>query len=330
MNYNSRIFVAGHNGLVGSALLRFLKAAGYINVITRTRFELNLADVHAVLSFFKEERPEFVFMAAARVGGILENNTYPGEFLYENLTIELAIIEASRQTQVTRLVLLGSSCIYPKMCQQPIRESYYLTGLLEETNRAYANAKIAGIELCYAYNRQYGTKFAAVMPSNVYGLNDNWDLASSHVLPALLVKAHLAKNSGAKEMIVWGTGKPRREFLHSDDLAEACVVLMNSDSVVFDKLCDGSEAPIVNIGTGIDISIEDLARLVANIVDFSGTIMFDPSKPDGTPQKLLDIAKMQQMGWSPKIPLEVGVRDLYDAVRDTLEYKIRNRIADSK
>ena len=310
MHKDSRIYVAGHRGLVGSALMRALIGNGYQTLLTRTHGELELQDQHAVESFFAAEKPDYVFLAAARVGGILANSEYPVEFLRDNLSIQNNVIEASYRHQVKRLLFLGSSCIYPKLAPQPLKEESLLTGPLEPTNRAYALAKIAGIELCWSYNRQYGTEYLAAMPTNLYGPEDNFDLASSHVLPALLRKAIDAVQLGASELVVWGTGTPRREFLHSDDLAEACLFLMNLDHETFHGLLSTEHPPLINIGTGEDLTIKALAELVASITGYTGNIVFDSSKPDGTPRKLLDVERLHNLGWRHHIDLENGIRQL--------------------
>lgn len=301
MNKNAKIYVAGHRGLVGRALVRALSSAGYHNLLLRTRAELDLLDGRAVLSFFENERPEYVFLAAAKVGGIMANKTYPADFIRENLSIELNIISAAHATETKKLLFLGSSCIYPRLATQPITESALLTGALEETNRAYAIAKIAGIVTCQSYNSQYGTNFISVMPTNLYGPHDNFDLETSHVLPALLRKFHEAKEAGTPSITLWGTGAAKREFLHVDDLADACLFLMQTYT--------GSD--IVNIGTGEDISIKELALQIGHIVGFTGNILWDDSKPDGTPRKLLDVSKLHALGWQHKIPLEKGIRATY-------------------
>lgn len=301
MNKNDKIYVAGHRGLVGSAIVRTLEADGYTKLITRTRDELDLIDQHAVAAFFAQEKPAHVFLAAARVGGIMENKTHPAEFIYQNLMIETNIIHQAYVSGVTKLLFLGSSCIYPKFAEQPIREEYLMTGALEPTNRAYATAKIAGIEMCSSYNGQYGTDFISAMPTNLYGPNDNFDLTSSHVLPALIRKFHEAKECGGADVTLWGTGSPRREFLHVDDLAGACVFLMNHYS--------GSEP--VNVGTGEDVTIKELTEMTAGIVGFKGNVVWDTTKPDGTPRKLLDVSKIKKMGWSPTIELRDGVSTTY-------------------
>ena len=321
MEETSRIFVAGHKGLVGSAICRALGRAGFTNVLTRTRAELDLLDAAAVENFFKSEKPEYVFLAAAKVGGILANNTYPVDFLRDNLHIQTNVIESSYRVGVQRLLFLGSSCIYPKLCPQPIKESYLLTGELEPTNRAYALAKIAGIELCWAYNRQFGTKYLAAMPTNLYGEGDNYDLKASHVLPALMRKTVEAKMSGAKELVVWGTGTPRREFLYSDDLAEACVYLMEMDEARFGTLLRDDAPPLINIGTGEDVTIRELAEMVARVIGFEGRLVFDTTKPDGTPRKLMDSGLVHSLGWKHTVELEDGIRRTYEAVREKLESK---------
>lgn len=301
MNAQSKIFVAGHRGLVGSALVRRLQREGFDNLVLRTRQELDLVDAQAVHRFFEEERPEYVFVAAAKVGGILANDTYPADFIRDNLAIELNLVDAAHRSGVEKLLFLGSSCIYPKLAPQPMREEYLLTGELEPTNEPYAVAKIAGIKLCQAYNRQYGTRYISVMPTNLYGPGDNFDLRTSHVLPALLRKFHEAKSSGAEEVVVWGSGTPRREFMHVDDLADACVFLMQS--------YDGSE--IINVGVGEDVSIRELAELVQEVVGYGGEIVFDPGKPDGTPRKLLDVSRLAGLGWRAGTPLREGLERTY-------------------
>ena len=304
MDKNAKIFVAGHRGLVGSALVRTLTAQGYTNVVVRGRTDLDLRNPGAVRAFLTEERAQYVFLAAARVGGILANRDYPVEFLLENLQIQNSVIEAAHATGVSKLMFLGSSCIYPKMSPQPIKEEYLLTGALEPTNEAYAIAKIAGIRLCQAYASEYGDRFVSVMPTNLYGPDDNFDLQSSHVLPALLRKFHAAKISGAPEVTLWGTGKARREFLHVDDMASACVYLMtNYDS-----------PEIVNIGTGEDVTIAELAETVRQAVGYEGRLVYDTSKPDGTPRKLLDVSKLHGLGWRHSIELAEGVGRVYTQV----------------
>ena len=301
MELNSKIYVAGHNGMVGSAITRKLKELGYTNIIKRTRKELDLLNLSDVINFFIKERPEYVFLCAAKVGGIKANVDFPGDFIYENLTIQNNIIKCSKDFNVIKLLFLGSSCIYPKMAPQPIKEEYLLSGYLEPTNDAYALAKISGIKMCQSYNFQHGTNFISVMPTNLYGYNDNYDLNSSHVLPAMIRKFHDAKIKGQLFTELWGTGTPLREFLFSEDLADACLFLMDN--------YDGSE--IVNIGTGEDITIKDLALLIKDIVGFEGEVLFDESKPDGTPRKLLDVSKLKELGWVYKTELREGIEKTY-------------------
>lgn len=311
MEKNASIYIAGHRGLAGSALVRKLKQQGYGNLLTRTHAELDLTRQADTEAFFQSARPDCVFVAAAKVGGILANNTYPADFIYQNLVIETNIIDAACRAGVKRLLFLGSSCIYPKACPQPMKEEHLLTGPLEPTNEPYAVAKIAGIKMCQSYNRQYGTRFVAVMPTNLYGPNDNFDLETSHVLPALIRKFHEAKKAGAREVVVWGTGTPRREFLHADDLADACLFVMNLPDSDFDRLVHGADVPLINIGMGKDSTIAELAGLIKEIVGFDGTIRFDTAKPDGTLQKLLDVSRMTALGWRAKIPLKAGLQDTY-------------------
>ena len=354
MHFSSKIYIAGHRGLVGSALVRHLNAQGYANLITRTHAELDLTNQAAVRDFFAQEKPEYVFLAAAKVGGIHANNTYPAEFIHRNLAIQTNVIHESWRNNVQRLLFLGSSCIYPRDCPQPMKEEYLLTGPLESTNRPYAVAKIAGIEMCHAYNRQYGTQYLAVMPTNLYGPGDNYDLDNSHVLPALIRKFHLAKLASqgnragieadeskhgripeplrthlfvscsllhASEVVVWGTGNPRREFLYSDDMVDACVFLMNLSEQKFVKLlcptefshesCPMGLAPLVNIGCGEDLTIRELAERVRDIVGFTGQLTFDTGKPDGTQQKLLDVSRLRQLGWGVKTSLNAGIATSY-------------------
>ncbi|HUW51128.1 MAG TPA: GDP-L-fucose synthase [Sulfuricella sp.] len=317
MQAKNRIYVAGHRGLVGSALIRRLRADGYANILTRTHAELDLTDQQAVRTFFEQEKPEYVFLAAAKVGGILANNTFPAEFIHENLAIQTNIIHESWRTGVKRLLFLGSSCIYPRDCPQPIKEEYLLTGLLEPTNRSYAVAKIAGIEMCWAYNRQYGTQYFAVMPTNLYGPGDNYDLNNSHVLPALIRKTDEAKMRGDNEVVVWGTGTPRREFLYSDDMADATLFLMTLPDEKFNLLLSPNVSPLINIGCGKDISIRELANMVSESVGFTGKLTFDTSKPDGAPQKLLDVSRLASLGWTYKTKLGEGIllayRDMLNA-----------------
>lgn len=315
---DARIYVAGHRGLVGSAVVRELKRRGYSNLLLRTHAELDLTDKAAVERFFEQERPQYVVLAAAKVGGILANNSYPADFIRDNLDIQNSVIEGSYRSGVERLLFQGSSCIYPKLCPQPIKEEYLLTGPLEATNRPYAVAKIAGIEMCWSYNRQYGTRYLAAMPTNLYGPDDNFDLNTSHVLPALLRKAHAAKAKGERSMTVWGTGTPRREFLHSDDAAKAAVFLLELEAAKLDALLTEDSAPLVNVGTGEDLTIRELAEMVARVVEFEGELVFDASKPDGTPRKLLDVGRMHGLGWRHAIDLEDGLRSTYEAVRGAL------------
>lgn len=303
MEKDSKIYVAGHRGMVGSAIARKLKKEGYTNLVFRTSKELDLRDTMAVQSFFEKEKPVYVFLAAAKVGGIVANNSYKADFIYENLMIQNNVIHQAYKSGVKKLMFLGSSCIYPKLAPQPLKEEYLLTGLLEPTNEPYAIAKIAGIKMCDAYRDQYGCNFISVMPTNLYGPNDNYDLTNSHVLPAFIRKFHEAKERGDKEVIVWGSGTPKREFLHADDLADACNFLMNNYN----------ELGLVNIGVGDDISISDLAALVKKIVGFEGEIKFDTTKPDGTPRKLMDVSKLNAFGWQASIALEEGIRSVYKA-----------------
>ena len=307
MQQHQKIYVAGHRGMVGSAIVRKLQALGYTNIVTRSSAELDLRNQAAVQSFFKEEQPAFVFMAAAKVGGIHANNTFRADFIYDNLMMEANVIHAAYQYQVEKLLFLGSSCIYPKLAPQPLKEAYLLDGQLEATNEPYAIAKIAGIKLCEAYRAQYACNFISAMPTNLYGPNDNYDLQNAHVLPALIRKFHEAKMQQAPEVVLWGTGKPMREFLHVDDLAAACYFLMQ----------DYNEAEFVNIGTGVDITIAALAQLIKEIVGYEGNIVNDTTKPDGTPRKLMDVSKMKALGWSAQIDLESGIRSVYEAYKST-------------
>lgn len=320
MKSSDRIFVAGHRGLVGSALVRALREEGYENLILRTRSELDLTDQQAVKAFFADERPDHVFLAAARVGGILANSAYPAEFIWQNLAIQSNVIDGAWRVGVKRLIFLGSSCIYPRECPQPIREEYLLTGPLELTNRPYAIAKIAGIEMCSAYNRQYGTRFLAVMPTNLYGPGDNFDLKASHVLPALIRKAHEAKESNSPAMTVLGTGRPRREFLYVDDMAAACLFLAKLDDARYDAfLQDDPYLPLVNIGFGSDLTIAELAETIARVIGYRGSLVFDSAYPDGTPQKLLDSSRMRALGWSPSRSLEQGIALTYETYLQGIE-----------
>jgi GDP-L-fucose synthase len=302
MDLHSKIYVAGHRGMVGSAIVANLKNKGFDNIVERTSYELNLINQGEVAAFFEKEKPEYVFLAAAKVGGIVANNTYRADFIYENLMIQNNVIHNSYKNGVKKLMFLGSSCIYPKLAPQPLTESSLLTGLLEETNEPYAIAKIAGIKMCDAYRSQYGCNFISVMPTNLYGLNDNYDLQNSHVLPALLRKFHEAKINNEESVTVWGSGTPLREFLHATDMADACVFLMQN----YD------EEGFVNIGSGVEISIKDLAYLVKDIVGFEGNVIFDTTKPDGTPRKLMDVTKLSKMGWNYKISLKEGIKAVYN------------------
>ena len=334
MHLDSKIYIAGHRGLVGSALMRRLTTAPfplagegegeggyrgpYTNIVTRTHAELDLTDQAAVEAFFAAEKPDYVFLAAAKVGGILANNVYPAEFIRDNLAIQTNVIHAAYRHGVKRLLFLGSSCIYPKLCPQPMKEEYLLTGPLEPTNRPYALAKIAGIEMCWSYNRQYGTQYLAVMPTNLYGPGDNYHPENSHVIPALIRKFHEAKQHGSPTVTVWGTGMPRREFLYSDDMADACVFLMNLPDPVFSGLLGSDEAktgvfmpPVVNIGVGHDLTIRELAELVMGVVGYTGDIAFDTSKPDGTPRKLMDIGRLSALGWAATTGMRDGLQAAY-------------------
>ena len=308
MNKDAKIFVTGHRGMVGSALVRRLEAGGYTNILTCSREELDLLDQAAVHQFLAEEKPDYIFLAAAKVGGIQANNTYRADFIYQNLMIEANLIHGAHLAGVQRLMFLGSSCIYPRDCPQPIKEEYLLTGTLEPTNEPYAIAKIAGIKMCEAYNAQYGRQYVSVMPANLYGPNDNYDLETSHVLPALLRKTYEAKLRGDEELVVWGTGKPRREFLYVDDLADACVFLMEQDYVV----------SLLNIGTGQDVTIRELAETIMDVVEFEGRIVFDASKPDGTMRKILDVSQLNTYNWKASKPLPEGVLDTYNTYKTTL------------
>lgn len=308
MKPDDRIYIAGHKGLVGSAIHRHLHASGYTNLIERSRQDLDLLDGRATACFFRQEQPEFVFLAAAKVGGIMANQTYPASFIRENLAIQSNIIESAYEAGVKRLLFLGSSCIYPKLAPQPITEESLLTGPLESTNRPYALAKIVGVEMCWSYNRQYGTRYLAAMPTNLYGPGDNFDLNASHVLPALIRKTLEAKRNGASTVEVWGTGTPRRELLYSEDLAEACVFLMNLDDQTYGSLLNEHTPPLINIGVGEDVTISELATLVMKIVGFEGALTFDTMKPDGTPRKLLDVRRLHSLGWRHKTSLEEGIR----------------------
>ena len=318
MNLESCIYVAGHRGLVGSAIVRNLEGKGYANILKRTHAELDLTDAAAADAFFAEHRPEYVFLAAAKVGGIVANNSYPAEFIRDNLAIQTNVIHSAWKHGVTRLMFLGSSCIYPKMAPQPMREDCLLTGPLEPTNRPYALAKIAGIEMCWSYNRQYGTKYLAVMPTNLYGPGDNYHPENSHVIPALLRKFHEAKQRGDSTVTIWGTGTPRREFLYSDDMADACVFLMNLDDDKYTSLLGSDESktgrfepPLVNVGVGEDVSIKELAELVGKVVGFEGELVFDTTKPDGTPRKLMDVSRLNSLCWASATFLKDGLAMAY-------------------
>jgi GDP-L-fucose synthase len=312
MDKNSKIYVAGHRGLVGSALIRALNRHGYHNLVMRKHAELDLTDQAAVKDFFAYEKPDYVLLAAAKVGGIHANNTYPAEFIHENLAIQTNVIHQSYVNDVKRLLFLGSSCIYPRDCPQPIKEEYLLTGPLEATNRPYALAKIAGIEMCWSYNRQYGTQYLAVMPTNLYGPGDNYDLQNSHVLPALIRKFHEANVANSPTVTVWGSGKPKRELLYSDDMAEACVHLLQISSKTFEDKLPADQPPLINIGLGEDLTILELAEKVKSIVGYKGEIVLDTTKPDGTMRKLLDVNMAKQLGWQALTSLDKGIKKTYD------------------
>lgn len=309
MNKDAKIFVAGHRGLVGSAIVRTLKAQGFKNLILKTRGELDLTDQHAVEKFFAQEKPEYVFLAAAKVGGIMANKTYPADFIHSNLIIQTNIIHNAYTHKVKKLLFLGSSCIYPKLCPQPIKEEYLMTGELEPSNKAYALAKIAGIFMCQSYNEQHGTNFVSIMPTNLYGQNDNFDLENSHVMPAMIRKFHEAKINNAPTVIMWGTGSAKREFLHVDDLAEATLFLMENYN----------DSEIINVGTGEDVSIKELAEKLKNVVGYEGEILWDTSKPDGTPRKLLDVTKLRSLEWKHSVPLDVGIATTYEWFKKNYE-----------
>jgi GDP-L-fucose synthase len=323
---DSRIYVAGHRGLAGSALMRRLAAGGFSNLITRTHAELDLTDQPAVRAFFKAECPEYVFLAAAKVGGIVANSTYPAEFIYSNLAVQTNVIHEAWRTKVKRLLFLGSSCIFPRDCPQPMAEESLLTGPLEFTNRPYAVAKIAGIEMCWAYNRQYGTRFLATMPNNLYGPGDHYDLQNAHVLPALIRKFHEAKVRGEPTGTVWGSGKPYREFLYSDDMADACVFLVDRDDAAFDELLESfsdiGQPPLINIGSGAEVSIRELAEMIKQAVGYPGKIVWDATKPDGTPRKLLDTGRLAALGWVARTSLTEGIPKAY---QDFLASAARNK-----
>ncbi len=312
MDKNAKIYIAGHRGLVGSALTRCLRAEGFTNLITRSHAELDLTDQAAVHSFFATEKPEYVFLAAAKVGGIHANNTYPAEFIYENLMIQNHVIHSAYLSGVKRLMFLGSSCIYPKSAPQPMREEYLLSGELEPTNEPYALAKIAGIKMCEAYNRQYGTRFIAVMPTNLYGPGDNFHPVNSHVLPALIRRFHEAKAAGLSEVVVWGTGKPMREFLYADDMAAGSLFVMSlSDTTLDEELCHYPKPCFLNLGTGVDVTIRELAETIREVVGYRGELSFDTSKPDGTSRKLLDVSRLKALGWQAGVDLRQGIERTY-------------------
>ncbi len=313
LHKNSKIYIAGHNGLVGSAIVRKLQTEGFDNLLLRTHHELELTDQNAVKKFFEIEKPEFVILAAARVGGIYANNTYPADFIFQNIAIQTNVIHEAKVSGVKRLLFLGSSCIYPRDCPQPIKEEYLLSGPLEATNRPYAIAKISGIEMCWSYNRQYDTQYMAVMPTNVYGPEDNYDLQTSHVLPALIRKFHEAKIKNENSVDVWGTGKPRREFIHSKDLADACIYLLSqTEDILKSSFLNSDSVPLINIGCGTDQTISELAYIIKNVTGFEGDIRWNTSKPDGTPQKLLDVSRMSELGWHAKINLNDGIAQTYE------------------
>ena len=310
LDKKAKIFVAGHRGMVGSAIVRQLDCLGYKDILTATRNELDLVSQQSVRDFMHSEKPDYIVLSAAKVGGIHANNEYPAEFIYENLMIEANVIHEAYKAGINQLLFLGSSCIYPKMAKQPMAEAELLTGVLEPTNEPYAIAKIAGIKLCESYNRQYGTDFRSVMPTNLYGPNDNFNLENSHVIPALIRKFHDAKVDGASQVEVWGTGNAMREFLHVDDMARACIHVMNLDKEVYESVSEPMLSHI-NVGTGVDVTIKELARHVARVTEFKGDIVFDTSKPDGTPRKLLDVSKLKRLGWTPHYSLEEGLQQAY-------------------
>jgi len=318
MNKNVKIYIAGHRGLAGSAIVRELQRQGYTNLVMRTHTELDLEDAQTSLHFFMQEKPEIVFLAAAKVGGIHANNTYPVDFLMSNLLIEANICKAAYENNVKRLIFLGSSCIYPRDCPQPIREEYLLTGSLEPTNRPYALAKIAGIEMCWSYNRQYGTKWLAAMPTNLYGPGDNYDLNNSHVLPALIRKMHEAKLSGASEVVLWGSGKPKREFLYVDDLANGLVFLAMLDDARYSLLVNPVHCPLINVGTGTDLMIRELAETIAEVIGYKGRFIQDTSKPDGTMRKVMDVSRIHSLGWKARTGLKEGIAMTYKAFNGAL------------
>ena len=319
MKKEGKIYVAGHLGLAGSALVRSLQRHGFSNFLFRSIDELDLQNQAAADAFFAAESPDYVFLAAAKVGGIQANNTYPADFIRDNLQIQTNVIDAAWRNGVKRLLFLGSSCIYPRDCPQPIREEYLLTGLLEPTNRAYALAKIAGIEMCWSYNRQYGTRYLAAMPTNMYGPGDNYNLETSHVLPALIRKVYEARCAGRSEVVVWGSGKPLREFMYSDDFADACVYLMTLDDQSYGTLLSEDHPPLINVGYGSDVTIRELAETVCRVLGFEGKLVFDVSKPDGTPRKLMDSSRLRALGWQPRIDLETGIRLSFEAAKPILD-----------
>ncbi|MFZ1084449.1 MAG: GDP-L-fucose synthase [Terracidiphilus sp.] len=319
MKKDSKIYVAGHLGLAGSALVRSLERHGFSNFVFRSIHELNLQNQAETEAFFAAERPDHVILAAAKVGGIQANNTYPADFIRDNLQIQTNIIDAAWRNGVQRLLFLGSSCIYPRDCPQPIREEHLLTGPLEPTNRAYALAKIAGIEMCWSYNRQYGTRYLAAMPTNMYGPGDNYNLETSHVLPALIRKVYEAKCAGREEVVVWGSGKPLREFMFSNDFADACVHLMTLDEASYGSLLNSDHPPLINVGSGIEVSIRELAETVCRVLGFTGKLSFDASKPDGTPRKLMDSSRLRALGFRPKVDLETGIRLAFEAAKPVLD-----------
>jgi GDP-L-fucose synthase len=319
MKKDGKIYVAGHLGLAGSALVRSLERHGFSNFVFRSISELNLQNAADTDAFFAAESPDYVILAAAKVGGIQANNTYPADFIRDNLQIQTNVIDAAWRNGVKRFLFLGSSCIYPRDCPQPIREEYLLTGPLEPTNRAYALAKIAGIEMCWSYNRQYGTRYLAAMPTNMYGPGDNYNLETSHVLPALIRKVYEARCAGRSEVVVWGSGKPLREFMYSDDFADACVYLMTLDDQSYGTLLSEDHPPLINVGYGSDVTIRELAETVCRVLGFEGKLVFDASKPDGTPRKLMDSSRLRALGWRPKIDLETGIRLSFEAAKPILD-----------
>jgi GDP-L-fucose synthase len=326
LNTQPRIFVAGHNGLVGSAIVRVLRAQGQANIVTRSHAELELTDQAQVRAFFRSEGIDQVYLAAARVGGIHANNTYPAEFIYDNMMVQANVVHEAWRSGVGKLLFLGSSCIYPRLARQPIKEEYLMGGMLEPTNEPYAMAKIAGIKLCESYNRQYGTDYRSVMPTNLYGPGDNYHPENSHVIPALMRRFHEAKLSSAPEVVIWGSGKPMREFLYVDDMAQACVHVMNLDHATYAAHTDPMHSHI-NVGTGEDVTIAELARLVGEVVGYRGRIAFDPGKPDGTPRKLLDVSKLKSLGWQARTPLAEGLRRAYAAFAELMKVQEKRAAA---